>query len=306
MSTILIEAVLHGKPVAAYTPTGADASEQLTSSLPMLHFSDFLALPDVLQPRTLEELLDAVAALADPVAGPARGARLAAAADHFVAPFDRPWRERIVAFLAHAAGKPPCRELRRFRHCGPTHDLAGKSIAVTGGAGLIGSFLVERLVAAGARVVVADDFSKGRAAYLTNVRSKIEIREGDLESLDAMARALDGAEVVFHLASRAYGVGYSAGRHLADSRAQRAHHQQPARTCWRAGRSRICWSPPPPASIRTTAPTRCPSCRSSPVSPRLANWGYGWAKRILEQKALDAGARDRYAAYHRAPVQHLR
>jgi nucleoside-diphosphate-sugar epimerase len=57
--------------------------------------------------------------------------------------------------------------------------LADNSVLVTGGAGLIGSFLVERLVAAGARVTVADDFSKGRRDYLAAVNGHIEIREGD-------------------------------------------------------------------------------------------------------------------------------
>jgi hypothetical protein len=106
MSTILVEAALHGKPVAAYQPIGADASDALTTSMPMLHFSDFLALPDVLQPRTVDDLIRSVAALADPLDGAARGARLRRAADRFVTPFDRPWRERIVEFLAEAAGKP--------------------------------------------------------------------------------------------------------------------------------------------------------------------------------------------------------
>jgi CDP-glycerol glycerophosphotransferase (TagB/SpsB family) len=105
MSTILIEAALHGKPVAAYTPTEADASARLTDALPMLHFGDFLALPDVLQPRTLQDLLAVVATLADPAEGVARGARLRAAADHFVMPFEQPWRERLVTFLAQIAGK---------------------------------------------------------------------------------------------------------------------------------------------------------------------------------------------------------
>ena len=92
--------------------------------------------------------------------------------------------------------------------------LANKRVVVTGGAGLIGSFLVERLVGIGAEVVVADDFSKGRRSHLAGFIDRIEIREGDLETLGAMERALDGAEVVFHLASRAFGIGYSSTHHL--------------------------------------------------------------------------------------------
>jgi hypothetical protein len=69
----------------------------------MLHFSDFLSLPDVLVPRTPDELIAALALLTDAADGPARGARLAKAADQFVAPFDRPWRDRIVDFLRNVA-----------------------------------------------------------------------------------------------------------------------------------------------------------------------------------------------------------
>src|SRR4051812_1823881 len=93
-------------------------------------------------------------------------------------------------------------------------NLVNRRVVVTGGAGLIGSFLAERLAAAGARVIVADDFSKGRHEYLSSIADRIEVREGDLEQQTAMERALADAEVVFPLASRAFGVGYSAGNHL--------------------------------------------------------------------------------------------
>jgi NAD(P)-dependent dehydrogenase (short-subunit alcohol dehydrogenase family) len=122
--------------------------------------------------------------------------------------------------------------------------LHGRRVAVTGGAGLIGSFLVDRLLAAGALVTVADDFSKGRRAHLAHCVDRIEIREGNLEERDAMDAALDGAEIVFHLASRAYGVGFSAGNHLAIL-------------------ERTCWSRALPASIATTVRTRSTSGRCS-------------------------------------------
>src|SRR5215475_11466547 len=93
--------------------------------------------------------------------------------------------------------------------------LKDKHVVVTGGAGLIGSFLVERLLSVGARVIVADDFSKGRRDYLVTVIDRIEIREGDLEYLEPMQRALGGADVICHLASRAFGINYSAYNHLA-------------------------------------------------------------------------------------------
>ena len=158
-------------------------------------------------------------------------------------------------------------------------------VVVTGGAGLIGSFLVERLIAAGAHVVVADDFSKGRRVYLAAVSDKIEIREGDLEMLPAMERALEGTDVVFHLASRAFGVGYSAGKHLSilqhneritnnliDVLARRPKQ-------WLLATSSSCVYPDDGPDTVSELPifTR---------DPELANWGYGWAKRFLEQKSL--------------------
>jgi len=164
-------------------------------------------------------------------------------------------------------------------------NLLGKKIAVTGGAGLIGSFLVERLVAAGARVAVADDFSKGKRDYLAAVLPQIEIREGDLERPDDMARALAGAELVFHLASRAYGIGYSAGNHLAilehnekiTNNLVRELAQRPVSHLLVASSS--CVYP-------DDAPTPLPELPLFTGEPEIANSGYGWAKRFLEQKAL--------------------
>lgn len=57
-----------------------------------------------------------------------------------------------------------------------------KKIAVLGGAGLIGSYLVELLVDKGHKVVVIDDFSKGKKGNLSTIKEKIEIRYIDLEN----------------------------------------------------------------------------------------------------------------------------
>ncbi|KAJ8136460.1 hypothetical protein OY671_010327 [Metschnikowia pulcherrima] len=75
--------------------------------------------------------------------------------------------------------------------------LENRRVVVTGGAGSIGSFLAERSVAAGARVVVADDFSTGRRENLSSIAGRIELREGDSEEQPAMERASADAEVVF-------------------------------------------------------------------------------------------------------------
>ncbi|PDW04032.1 SDR family oxidoreductase [Candidatus Viridilinea mediisalina] len=72
---------------------------------------------------------------------------------------------------------------------------------VTGGAGFIGSHLVERLLLRGDHVRVLDNFSSGHAANLAPWRRSIELIEGDLRDPAALARATAGVELVFHQAA---------------------------------------------------------------------------------------------------------
>jgi UDP-glucose 4-epimerase len=74
---------------------------------------------------------------------------------------------------------------------------------VTGGAGFIGSHLVEALTAAGRRVRVLDDFSTGRRENLAGITPAPEVIDGDVSDAAAVRRAVQGADVVFHLAARA-------------------------------------------------------------------------------------------------------
>src|SRR4029079_4986007 len=69
---------------------------------------------------------------------------------------------------------------------------------VTGGAGLIGSNLVDALVERGDEVVVLDDVSTG---FRENLNAAAELVEADIADRDAVARAVTGCEVVFHQAA---------------------------------------------------------------------------------------------------------
>jgi UDP-glucose 4-epimerase len=71
---------------------------------------------------------------------------------------------------------------------------------VTGGAGFIGSHLVEALVAAGRSVRVFDDFSTG---LRSNVPAGVEVITGCVTDLRAVSAVVAGCEVVFHLAALA-------------------------------------------------------------------------------------------------------
>jgi nucleoside-diphosphate-sugar epimerase len=73
---------------------------------------------------------------------------------------------------------------------------------VTGGAGFIGSNIVDELVRRGQKVVVLDNLSAGKEENLTGVRKKIEFRPESITDLAAVQSAAKGADYVIHLAAR--------------------------------------------------------------------------------------------------------
>jgi UDP-glucose 4-epimerase len=76
-----------------------------------------------------------------------------------------------------------------------------RAALVTGGAGFVGSHLVDRLVRDGWRVRVLDDFSSGRESNLADVADVIELVRGDVRDEATLARAVAGVEVIFHQAA---------------------------------------------------------------------------------------------------------
>ena len=79
-------------------------------------------------------------------------------------------------------------------------ELTGRRVLVTGGAGFVGSHLVERLLEADNDVVVADDCSTGRREWVPTDASLVEV---DLTDPAGVDRAVStGPDVVFHLAAR--------------------------------------------------------------------------------------------------------
>jgi UDP-N-acetylglucosamine/UDP-N-acetylgalactosamine 4-epimerase len=73
---------------------------------------------------------------------------------------------------------------------------------VTGGAGFIGSNMVDELVRRGHDVTVLDDLSAGKESNLAHIRSKIDFLVGSVTDLAAVQSACKGAEYVIHLAAR--------------------------------------------------------------------------------------------------------
>jgi UDP-glucose 4-epimerase len=73
---------------------------------------------------------------------------------------------------------------------------------VTGGAGFIGSNIVDELVRHGQQVVVLDDLSAGKEENLAASRTRIEFRRGSITDFETVQSACKGADFVIHLAAR--------------------------------------------------------------------------------------------------------
>jgi UDP-glucose 4-epimerase len=82
--------------------------------------------------------------------------------------------------------------------------LEGQRALVTGGAGVVGSHIVDRLVEAGAtEIVVFDKLSRGRRENLERALSSgtVTVIEGDIRDAGLVGRVMDGIDLVFHQAA---------------------------------------------------------------------------------------------------------
>ena len=76
-----------------------------------------------------------------------------------------------------------------------------EKVLVTGGAGFIGSHLVEGLLEKGYAVRVIDNLSTGNRAHLASVMKQIDFQSGDILNEDTLSRAMKGCAYVFHQAA---------------------------------------------------------------------------------------------------------
>ncbi len=74
-------------------------------------------------------------------------------------------------------------------------------VLITGGAGFIGGHLIDAMLKQGADVRVIDNFATGKRENIERVKGQITFFEGDICDPDAIGRAMDGVELVFHEAA---------------------------------------------------------------------------------------------------------
>jgi UDP-glucose 4-epimerase len=81
--------------------------------------------------------------------------------------------------------------------------LSGANVLVTGGAGLVGSHIVDELAREGARVTVFDSLIRGKPEHLDWARANGDVRtiEADLRDQTALREAVKGMDFVFHQAA---------------------------------------------------------------------------------------------------------
>jgi UDP-glucose 4-epimerase len=83
-------------------------------------------------------------------------------------------------------------------------DIAGSKIVVTGGAGFVGSHIIDQLVAEGAREVIAyDNMVRGVEENLAQAMAagNVNLVRGDITDPEALAKTFEGADFVFHQAA---------------------------------------------------------------------------------------------------------
>lgn len=80
-------------------------------------------------------------------------------------------------------------------------EIKYNKVLVTGGAGFIGSHLIDVLLAEGCRVTVIDDLSTGHLSNLEHVQEHITFYQGDIRDQELLDKCARGCDIIFHQAA---------------------------------------------------------------------------------------------------------
>lgn len=167
----------------------------------------------------------------------------------------------------------------------------GKKVLVTGGAGFIGSYVVEQLVKKGAdiSVTIIDNLQSGELRNLEKVIDKIRFVKADLRNMKECLKICKGKEIVINLAARVGGIEYNRFHPATMFRDNMLININVLEAACQVNVERFLI-----VSSACVYPRNCtiptPEEEGFKDSPEPTNDGYGWAKRMAEFMA---------SAYHR-------
>ncbi|MEM4724866.1 MAG: NAD-dependent epimerase/dehydratase family protein, partial [Candidatus Hadarchaeum sp.] len=158
---------------------------------------------------------------------------------------------------------------------------------VTGGAGFIGSHLVERLLQEGLQVIVLDDLSMGKRE---NVPNGAEFVLGDVRDPAVVSAALSGVDAVFHLAARV-SIRASVAGFYEDAETNLMGTLNVLRACASAGIKKFIYASSMAVYADSAEPVPIPETHPTvPISP------YGVAKLASERYAMLVAAQSGFQA----------
>lgn len=157
-----------------------------------------------------------------------------------------------------------------------------KKVLVTGGAGFIGSHVVEKLVARGAKVTILDNLQNGSKENLQSIRNDIVLIKGDCMDPAIAIRACRGKDIVMNLAARVGGIEYNRTHQAVMLKDNLCIATSMIEAAIKADVERfLVVSSACVYSKNCSIPT--PEAEGFLGEPESTNGGYGWAKRMAEK-----------------------
>lgn len=161
---------------------------------------------------------------------------------------------------------------------------SGKHVLVTGGAGFIGSHVVEKLVKRGAVVSVLDTLENGQRENLADVQNTVRLIVGSASHLPDALAACQGQDLVMNLAARVGGIEYNRTHQATMMRDNLQIVTSMLEASRQAGIEQFL-----AVSSACVYPRTCsvptPESEGFLDEPEPTNGGYGWAKRMSETLA---------------------
>src|SRR3989338_8613684 len=156
-----------------------------------------------------------------------------------------------------------------------------KKVLVTGGAGFVGSHLVEKLVKRNARVSVLDNLQNGKKENLNSVKNKVNLIKGDCTDISTALKVCSDQDIVMNLASRVGGIEYNRIHQATMLRDTLLIGTTMIEAAHRCGVERFLV-----VSSACVYPRNCsippPETEGFLDEPEPTNGGYGWGKRMAE------------------------